>query len=255
MPSTRKADAEVVMDVEVLTSRTAELDHFTVGFDEYHVTADGTPVFQGLPDGRCQYPHWDIVVKGEITMQYLDGDETYRAGDAYYARPGHVPALSAGSATVGWLSGAAEERARVTEPPHPAVGDAPTQDAHQGGVQLGHLVHRPLSVEQRVLPVLDGPAVGKRAEAELAQSLRAVSCQRPGGRDERHGPGHAGVGLAPVPADVGVDELGKGRVDAQRAAVARLFGELSQRLLRVSAGPLEHAAHPGRRRPHAGAHG
>ena len=100
MSSTRKSDAAVVMDVEVLTSRTAELDHFTVGFDEYHITADGTPVFRGLPDGRCQCPHWGIVVTGEITMQYSDGDETYRAGDAYYARPGHIPAVTAGSEVI-----------------------------------------------------------------------------------------------------------------------------------------------------------
>src|SRR5262245_43235577 len=91
MPRSSKTEARVVVDNPVLTSRHVELDDFTVGFEEYHVNADGAPVFKGLPDDRCQCPHWGIVVSGELRLRYANGEDTYRAGDAYVARPGHVP--------------------------------------------------------------------------------------------------------------------------------------------------------------------
>src|SRR5258708_13983664 len=91
MPRTSKAEAPVVVENEVLTSRHVELDEFTVVFESYHVDADGAPVFKGLPDDRCQCPHWGIVVTGELRLRYADGQDTYRAGDAYVARPGHLP--------------------------------------------------------------------------------------------------------------------------------------------------------------------
>jgi len=40
MPRTSKAEAPVVVENEVLTSRHVELDEFTVVFESYHVDAD-----------------------------------------------------------------------------------------------------------------------------------------------------------------------------------------------------------------------
>ena len=100
MPRTNKAEAPVVMESEVLTSRHAQLDDFTVAFENYHVDADGAPVFKGLPDDRCQCPHWGVVVSGELRLRYADGEDTYRAGDAYVARPGHVPVVTAGTEVI-----------------------------------------------------------------------------------------------------------------------------------------------------------
>ena len=100
MPRISKGDAQVAMESEVLTSRHAELDDFTVVFEEYHLDADGAPVFKGLPDDRCQCPHWGVVVSGELRLRYADGEETYRAGDAYVARPGHVPIVTAGTEVI-----------------------------------------------------------------------------------------------------------------------------------------------------------
>src|SRR5215471_629597 len=52
---------------------------------------DGTPLMKGLPDDRCQCPHWGYVVAGEVTFRFPDRDEVYSAGDAFYTPPGHVP--------------------------------------------------------------------------------------------------------------------------------------------------------------------
>ena len=52
---------------------------------------DFTPLFKGLPDDRCQCPHWGYVTKGKMTYRYADREEVYAAGEAFYAPPGHVP--------------------------------------------------------------------------------------------------------------------------------------------------------------------
>ena len=100
MPRANKQETPVALESEVLTSRHAVLDDMTVVFEEYHVDADGTPVFRGLPDDRCQCPHWGVVLRGELRLRYADGDEAFRAGDAYLARPGHVPIVTAGTEVV-----------------------------------------------------------------------------------------------------------------------------------------------------------
>lgn len=97
MPRTCKSEAPIAMESDALTSRSAELGNFTVAFEEFHVDADGTPMFKGLPDDRCQCPHWGVVVSGDLCLRYADGEETFTAGDVYLARPGHVPVATAGT--------------------------------------------------------------------------------------------------------------------------------------------------------------
>jgi mannose-6-phosphate isomerase-like protein (cupin superfamily) len=46
---------------------------------------------KGLPDDRCQCPHWGYVVNGALTFRYADREEVFEAGDAFYTPPGHVP--------------------------------------------------------------------------------------------------------------------------------------------------------------------
>jgi len=52
---------------------------------------DFTPLFVGLPDDKCQCPHWGQVIAGSITVRYADGtEETNRAGDVFYWPGGHT---------------------------------------------------------------------------------------------------------------------------------------------------------------------
>ena len=83
-----------------MSTRSGELAGYTVEFTSFHEDADGTPVFQGLPDDRCQSPHWGYVLNGALTFRFADREETYEAGDAYYAEPGHVPVVTAGTDVV-----------------------------------------------------------------------------------------------------------------------------------------------------------
>ncbi len=97
MPKHSKETAPHVEDAGVMTGRYGELDGYTVGFEHFREDADATPLFCGLPDDRCQSPHWGYVISGSVTFRYADRDETYETGDAYYAPPGHIPVISAGT--------------------------------------------------------------------------------------------------------------------------------------------------------------
>jgi len=100
MPKTSLDTASRVVDVGVMEGRYEELGGYTVGFESFREDGDATELFKGLPDGRCQSPHWGYVISGRITLRYADRDEVYEAGDAYYAPPGHVPAVAAGTEVV-----------------------------------------------------------------------------------------------------------------------------------------------------------
>jgi quercetin dioxygenase-like cupin family protein len=95
MPKASKLSATEVADLGVLETRSAELAEYTVEFTAFREDADGTPFFKGLPGDRCQSPHWGYVLRGELTFRYADHDETYAAGDAYFAPPGHIPVVTA----------------------------------------------------------------------------------------------------------------------------------------------------------------
>ena len=100
MPKASKQSASRVEDMGVMEGRYEQLDGYTVSFETFREDADATPLFRGLPDDRCQSPHWGYVISGSLTFKFADRDETYEAGDAYYAPPGHIPVVSAGTEVV-----------------------------------------------------------------------------------------------------------------------------------------------------------
>src|SRR4051794_20583406 len=53
--------------------------------------------FKGLPDDRCQCPHWGYVIKGRMRFKYNSEEEVVDAGEAYYAEPGHLPVIDPGT--------------------------------------------------------------------------------------------------------------------------------------------------------------
>lgn len=100
MPSANRITTPVGVDEEVLEGRYATLAEYTVGFESFKADVDPAPFFAGLPENRCQCPHWGVVLSGQLTFRWLDREETYVAGDAYYAEPGHLPLLTAGTEIV-----------------------------------------------------------------------------------------------------------------------------------------------------------
>lgn len=73
-----------------VTDRSEELEGYSVNFTTFHIDMDQTPMLKGLPDDRCQCPHWGYVLKGSFTFRSAGGEEVIKAGDAFYLPPGHV---------------------------------------------------------------------------------------------------------------------------------------------------------------------
>ena len=98
------ASKQTASETEEMEGFEGHYEHFhggyTVGFESYGADADMAPVFKGLPDDQCQSEHWGYVLNGKIGFRYGDREETYAAGDAYYAPPGHTPILYAGGEVV-----------------------------------------------------------------------------------------------------------------------------------------------------------
>ena len=90
-------DSATTEDHGPVEDRHAEFGGYTVNFVTFKVDMDGSEMLKGLPDDRCQCPHWGYVFKGRLTMRYADHEETYEAGDAFYAPPGHAPIHEAGT--------------------------------------------------------------------------------------------------------------------------------------------------------------
>jgi hypothetical protein len=101
MPKVSKATASETVAIDGFEGRFTNLEGgYSVGFETYLEDSDPADLFKGLPDDRCQSPHWGYVLEGRVAFRYADREELYEAGDAYYAPPGHTPLFYAGTEVV-----------------------------------------------------------------------------------------------------------------------------------------------------------
>lgn len=101
MPKASKETASEPVSVEGYEGRFESFaGGYTVGFETYAKDMDLSRYYNGLPDDRCQCPHWGYVIKGKVTFKSGAGEETFEAGDAYYIPPGHTPMLFEGTEIV-----------------------------------------------------------------------------------------------------------------------------------------------------------
>jgi hypothetical protein len=91
MPKVSRDSATQGGEFGPVVDRSDRLEDYTVNFTLFRENIDATPLMRGLPDDRCQCPHWGYVVNGEVTFRYADRDEVFEAGDAFYTPPGHIP--------------------------------------------------------------------------------------------------------------------------------------------------------------------
>ncbi len=85
-----KQDLPVAMELGGIVLQEAEWGDMNVGLERFPAGMDSAPVFNGLPDDRCQCPHWGYVIIGQFRALYRDREEVFRAGDAYYLSPVHT---------------------------------------------------------------------------------------------------------------------------------------------------------------------
>ena len=97
MSGFRKDTTPVTVETPFYQSREVAMGDYTCAFETMREEHDSAPAFKGLPDDRCPCPHWGLVVSGRMTLSYRDHDDTFEAGDVYYAPPGHLPLCAAGT--------------------------------------------------------------------------------------------------------------------------------------------------------------
>ena len=89
MPSAANDELPLQEIVPGYSSRFADWGGITVAFEKAHKGQDASNMVKGLPDDRCQAPHWGYVFSGKIVVDYGDRQETIEGGQAYYIAPGH----------------------------------------------------------------------------------------------------------------------------------------------------------------------
>jgi hypothetical protein len=67
MPKVSKDSAPQRQEAGPVVDLRDELDGYTVTFTSLVEDIDATPFMKGLPDDRCQCPHWGYVIKGKMT--------------------------------------------------------------------------------------------------------------------------------------------------------------------------------------------
>ena len=110
MPKVSRDSATQGGDFGPVSDRSDQLEDYTVGFTTFHEDIDATPLMKGLPDDRCQSPHWGYVLKGKLTFRYADREEVFEAGDAFYTPPGHIPVQHEPGTEFVWFSPSEELR-------------------------------------------------------------------------------------------------------------------------------------------------
>ena len=88
-----KRDLPIAYQGDGIVLREVEWGEMNVGLESFPAGLDTAPIFRGLPDDRCQCPHWGYVVRGKMRVRYADREEVLAAGDAYYHAPGHTIAM------------------------------------------------------------------------------------------------------------------------------------------------------------------
>jgi hypothetical protein len=81
----------VALEADGVEVRATEVGELTAGWFQLAAGTDLGPALAGLPGDMCPCPHWGYMIKGRLRMRTADGDREYRAGEAFYWAPGHVP--------------------------------------------------------------------------------------------------------------------------------------------------------------------
>ena len=91
MQALEAIDVPVAIKDDNVEVRLTEVGDMTVSFIRLAAGTDLAPALVGLPGDACQCPHWGYMLEGRLLMRTPDGEQTYRAGQAFYWASGHVP--------------------------------------------------------------------------------------------------------------------------------------------------------------------
>jgi hypothetical protein len=85
-----RTDLPIAAEALGVVSRQIDWGEMTIAVETMPAGMDTAPIFTGLPDDRCQCPHWGYLIKGRFRAVYADHEEVISAGEVYYLAPGHT---------------------------------------------------------------------------------------------------------------------------------------------------------------------
>ena len=94
------SEFETAFTMEEGIWREAYWGDMRVGYETYLKDYDDAPYLKGLPNDRCQCPHWGYMLSGRMTVRYADHEEVVEAGDVYYMAPDHSIDVEAGTVLI-----------------------------------------------------------------------------------------------------------------------------------------------------------
>ncbi len=88
----KKEDIPVIMQTpDTIMRLQPDFGDMTVVYHELPKGTDFTPLLKGLNNDHCHCPHWGYIFQGAFRFIYADGsEETFEAGDVFYAPEGHT---------------------------------------------------------------------------------------------------------------------------------------------------------------------
>ncbi len=93
-------ELETKVQSEIAIWKQAEWGDMRVGYETYLSDFDDAELLKGLPDDRCQCPHWGYFLAGRMIVHYHDHEDVVNAGEAYYMAPGHTMTAEAGTVLI-----------------------------------------------------------------------------------------------------------------------------------------------------------
>ncbi len=85
-----KEDLPVFFEDGAVVCRHIQWGDMNIAYKAVPRGLDVKPLLRGLPNNRCQCPHWGYLFRGRMRVMYQDREEVVNAGDLYYAAPGHI---------------------------------------------------------------------------------------------------------------------------------------------------------------------
>jgi hypothetical protein len=86
---TTRDDMPIKFQSGGICSRMSQWEEMNAAFETLPAGTDSRQFFKGLPEDRCQCPHWGYLIKGRMRVLYADHEEVIPAGAAFYLPKGH----------------------------------------------------------------------------------------------------------------------------------------------------------------------
>jgi hypothetical protein len=80
----------LVFEDGLAQGRMANWGDLTVTYERWQGPQDLASLHHGLPNDRCQSPHWGYLVRGQLRVLFPEQETVIQSGQAFYLAPDHT---------------------------------------------------------------------------------------------------------------------------------------------------------------------